>query len=432
MRFIHTGDFHLKMSPEKDFEWSKNRKREIYETFEKIVSEAAKKGANLLLIAGDMFHEQPKIKDLKEVDSVFAGIPKVHVVITAGNHDYIGANSPYRDYEWSPNVTFLKSDTWESVYFEDINTEVYGFSYHERTVRKDVTLGIRPGDNSRINILMVHGGSAEDVPFNGESLEHSGFDYVALGHIHKPDILSRKVRYCGSPEPLDRNETGEHGYILGEITGKEKAKNLLTGESGENSGERGQACAEKDAKTGEPGIFSAEPGDGMRGGASFMFVAASKRRYFHENVEVNPEMTDFLLRECILRIIAEKGRENYYSFELVGKRDPDITFDTEDMRIGISSAMSALRTSVKADGEVSEKDSEEEAAGGSISVGDIMKITDRTAPNYDFERLQAENSDNVVGMFIEAVKNSDFSQEVIDKALAYGMEALQVTSGRRK
>ena len=33
MRFIHTGDFHLKMSPEKDFEWSKNRKREIYEKF---------------------------------------------------------------------------------------------------------------------------------------------------------------------------------------------------------------------------------------------------------------------------------------------------------------------------------------------------------------------------------------------------------------
>lgn len=380
MRFIHTGDFHLKMSPERDFEWSKDRKRELYETFENIVLGAGDGGAKLLLIAGDLFHEQPKRKDLKEADSIFGRIPDVHVVIVAGNHDYISANSPYRDFEWSPNVTFLKSDMPESVYFEDINTEVYGFSYHERMVREDVTAGLKPKDSSRINILMVHGGTPEDVPFDVKALEKSGFDYVALGHIHKPDEAGNNVRYCGSPEPLDRNETGKHGYISGYI--------------------------DKSAKE-----------------ASFSFVEASKRKYYHEIISVDAGTTDFLIRDRIKGLIAEKGGENYFCIELKGKRDPDITIDTENIRKYAASFMheSADGSDINIDGDTNGN----HGISGKMS-GDILSITDKTVPDYDFDRLQAENGDNVVGMFIESVRNSGQSAEIIEKALNYGMEALRV------
>lgn len=349
MRFIHTADFHLKMNPEKDYEWSKDRKREIYGTFEKIVLGAAEQGAELLLIAGDLFHEQPRIRDLREADSVFGRIPAVHVVIIAGNHDYIRPGSAYNDFTWSPNVTFLASDRPESVYFEDINTEVYGFSYHDRMVREDRTEGLKPANPSRINILMVHGGTAEDVPFDTKALENSGFDYVALGHIHKAGEIGRNVRYCGSPEPLDRNETGEHGYILGEIDDKE------------------------------------------HGNLQVSFVKAAQRQYFHESITVNPDMTQYLLKERIAGLIEEKGTGNYYCIELTGRRAPETVFETEDL------------------------------------PRNVLSVTDNTVPNYDFDRLQAENSDNVIGMFIASVRNSGEDAQVVEKALYYGLEALRET-----
>ena len=47
----------------------------------------------------------------------------------------------------------------------------------------------------------------------------SGFDYVALGHIHKPEMDEKnRMAYCGSLEPIDMNDMGERGYIYGEVT----------------------------------------------------------------------------------------------------------------------------------------------------------------------------------------------------------------------
>ena len=40
------------------------------------------------------------------------------------------------------------------------------------------------------------------------------FDYVALGHIHKPEYLSETAAYCGSPEGLSFGESGDHGVIV--------------------------------------------------------------------------------------------------------------------------------------------------------------------------------------------------------------------------
>ena len=51
-----------------------------------------------------------------------------------------------------------------------------------------------------------------------KSFISSSFDYIALGHIHKPAILIRDTAaYSGSLEPVDRNEMGAHGYIEGHI-----------------------------------------------------------------------------------------------------------------------------------------------------------------------------------------------------------------------
>ena len=93
MKFIHTGDIHWGMSPDSDKPWSRERARDIRDTFAAIIEKTRKTGADCLFIAGDLFHRQPLQKDLKEVNYLFSTIPGVRVIIIAGNHDRIRLSS---------------------------------------------------------------------------------------------------------------------------------------------------------------------------------------------------------------------------------------------------------------------------------------------------------------------------------------------------
>ena len=160
MKFIHTGDIHWGMTPDADKPWGSERAQAIKNTFKKIIAQAGKMQADCLFISGDLFHRQPLVRDLKEVNYLFTTIPNVKVILIAGNHDRIRDNSALLSFAWSPNVTFLMEPTLRSVYFEDINTEVYGFSYHTTEIKKPLLEDIQVPLNNRIQILMAHGGDA--------------------------------------------------------------------------------------------------------------------------------------------------------------------------------------------------------------------------------------------------------------------------------
>ncbi len=210
MHFIHTGDLHLGAAPDSNTPWAKERAMAVRNSLPRIVALAKMERADLLLITGDLFNRIPIHKELKDINYYFSQIPKTRIVITAGNHDFITDNSPYNDFAWAPNVTFLGSPYVSSVYFADINTEVHGFSYHSREITDPILDGIRAPKDSRIHILMAHCGDATHVPVKLAALARSGFDYVALGHIHKPRIFKNtRMAYCGSPEPLDNTDTLE-------------------------------------------------------------------------------------------------------------------------------------------------------------------------------------------------------------------------------
>ena len=44
---------------------------------------------DLLFISGDLFHRQPLMRELKEVNYLFSTIPDTRVYLMAGNHDFI-------------------------------------------------------------------------------------------------------------------------------------------------------------------------------------------------------------------------------------------------------------------------------------------------------------------------------------------------------
>ena len=290
MKFIHTGDIHWGMCPDANKPWGKERALAIKDTFRTIIENAKEMDVDCLFISGDLFHRQPLMKDLKEVNYLFSTAPSVTIIIIAGNHDRIRDNSALLSFTWSPNVTFLMDENLTSVYFEDINTEVHGFSYHRAEIKEPLLDDIQVPLNSRIQILMAHGGDPAHLPISFNSLELSPFSYIALGHIHKPHIVVEgKMAYCGSPEPLDLTETGPHGYYMGEI--HPVTRKLL----------------------------------------SLKFVPASSLQYVPLAVNVSKDTTNGELSDRIAREIQNRGEQNIYRFRLKGMRDPEIEFDLEQL-----------------------------------------------------------------------------------------------------
>ncbi|MBP5159895.1 MAG: metallophosphoesterase, partial [Lachnospiraceae bacterium] len=56
IRFVHTADVHLGMSPDKGCPWENKRRQDIWDTFGRIIDLCNSEEADLLLISGDLFH----------------------------------------------------------------------------------------------------------------------------------------------------------------------------------------------------------------------------------------------------------------------------------------------------------------------------------------------------------------------------------------
>lgn len=288
MKFIHTADIHWGMIPDSDKPWGKKREQAIRLTFQAIIEDARESHADLLLISGDLFHRQPMARDLKEVNYLFSTIPGTRVVLIAGNHDRVRKSSALLSFTWAPNVTFLMDENLSSVYFENLNTEVYGFSYHTPEITENRLDSLSLPASRRTRILMLHGGDPKHLPFDRQALAASPFSYIALGHIHKPAVLlENRMAYPGSPEPLDMTETGPHGYFTGEI-------DTLTGRV-----------------------------------TSLSFKTISQAQYISLVVNVTPATTNTELSQIIADEIRKRGASNIYRFRIRGMRDPDTQFDLE-------------------------------------------------------------------------------------------------------
>ena len=124
MKFFHIADTHLGAIPDAGFAWSEERRSEIWESFRSVVAKADREEVDLLLIAGDLFHRQPLMRELKEVNYLFSTLKKTKVVFIIGNHDYLKVDSYYLDFPWSENVTCLRGKECESVVFEDLEMTV--------------------------------------------------------------------------------------------------------------------------------------------------------------------------------------------------------------------------------------------------------------------------------------------------------------------
>lgn len=291
MKFIHIADVHLGAVPDSGQPWGTLREKEIWTSLQNIVHVCNQEKAELLLIAGDFFHRQPLVRELKEANYILSKLETAKAVLMAGNHDYISGRSNYQNFVWDEKIHMFPGNVMTSVEFEELGAKVYGFSYHDRDITEPLYDNVRPEDPEKINILLAHGGDETNIPINRRKLSESGFDYIALGHIHKPELISERMAYSGSLEPIDKNETGQRGYIIGEIT--EENKKRVT---------------------------------------RIQFVPSSIREYKRVNLNVTADTTNGSLQDQAREIMRSSGEQHIYSFLIQGVRDEVLHFDKEAIR----------------------------------------------------------------------------------------------------
>lgn len=288
MRFIHLADVHLGAVPDRGYPWSEKRENEIWETFRRIITGIRENPVDLLFIAGDLFHRQPLLHELKEVNYLFSTIPETRIYLIAGEHDYLKSDSFYRNFVWSSNVTFFSGDKITCVKDKKMDVYVYGMSYTHPEITASMYNELRPESQEGMHILLAHGGDALHCPLNVERLAAAGFDYIAMGHLHTPQVLLRDMAvYSGSPEPVDRNDFGPHGYIEGR---SESGKVRLN------------------------------------------FVPCSLRTYQQLLLNVDEDSTQLTLEEKLKEEIFQRGGLNIYRVILQGKRRSGILLIPEKLK----------------------------------------------------------------------------------------------------
>lgn len=228
MKFIHIADMHFD-SPfvnlsDKDI-MGDLRRLEQRKAFKKVIEYIKENDIKYLFISGDLYeHKYVKKSTIEYINNLFKEIPETKILISPGNHDPKIKNSYYNKFEWNDNVKIFGSKI-EKVELPEV--DIYGYGFDDFYCTDSGIENFEIENKNKINILIIHGtldgASIEEKQYNSmtkKMLKQKGFDYIALGHIHKRDYNSEEnqnIVYPGSTISLGFDELGEHGMILGEI-----------------------------------------------------------------------------------------------------------------------------------------------------------------------------------------------------------------------
>ena len=228
MKFVHIADMHFD-TPFKSLSAKENlgeiRRLEQRKIFKQIIEFIKENYIQYLFIAGDLYeHEYVKQSTIEYINSLFREIPNTKIFISPGNHDPYIKNSYYKNYNWAENVYIFK-DKLEK--YEDENVNIYGMAFTEFYMEESLINHFALDYSIKPSILVAHidlNGSKDEEGFSYNPILESklnsiGFDYIAMGHIHKNNIENKnRIYYPGSTISLGFDEIGEHGMIVGEIS----------------------------------------------------------------------------------------------------------------------------------------------------------------------------------------------------------------------
>ncbi|WP_237036383.1 metallophosphoesterase family protein [Mediannikoviicoccus vaginalis] len=355
LTFLHSGDFHLGSyfySSDLPVELVENRRENIWASIESLFSYAKEKKTDCIFLCGDIFNENyVTLSILERLNSLFKTVPETKIFIIFGNHDPYSKNSKFKYLNLASNVFVFDDDNVKSFEFEDFN--VYGISYTDRILNKSSYFEDIKLDRKKINILLLHTDilmpNFNYMNLNLSDIENLGFDYIALGHIHKPQKVKENIIYPGSLEPLSFKETGFHGAIYGEFENRKLYKK---------------------------------------------FIPLSSSIFTLVNYELKESFDFYYLLEHLKDNVLVEDKNNYIRLTLTGKLPMGFDLDIKGLE-------EALKKYVH-----------------------YIEVIDNTEENYDIEKILDLNRENQIGIFIDKVNSLNESQEIKEKILKYGLNAL--------
>ena len=228
MKFVHIADMHFDTSfttLTNKANLGDTRRLDQRLAFKKVIDYIKENEIPYLFIAGDFYeHEYIRLSTIEYINNLFAEIPDTQIFISPGNHDPYIKDSFYNKYYWNENVHIF--DAKLSV-FEQEDVDVYGFGFDDFYYTNHDLENTELKNPEKINVLVAHGdlnasntSEREYNPMSERMLEDKGFDYVALGHIHKLDYNTKpnqRIVYPGSTVSMGFDELGKHGMIVGNV-----------------------------------------------------------------------------------------------------------------------------------------------------------------------------------------------------------------------
>ena len=184
LQITHTSDVHL--NDEADG-------IQVREAFTQVVDTVLDTDSDLFLIAGDLFDHNEIQRST--VDFVYAQLARVScpTVIIVGNHDCWDERSVMKRMDFSKagrHVTLLDHAEGAQVTFSELHATVWGRCMLDHDLSNKPMAGAPQRKGDMWHIGMAHGLYTDDPDTQRSSLilpqeiEASGFDYLALGHVH--------------------------------------------------------------------------------------------------------------------------------------------------------------------------------------------------------------------------------------------------------
>lgn len=245
MKILHTSDWHLGHTL-----YGYDRTEEQQSMLDQIVKIAQHLKPDLFLVSGDIFHtSEPKPAVQKMFNRAIATLakscPDMTIVITAGNHDSGSKHEIFKT-PWEalnvymvgkfdkdnleshiieiPDKGFVIALPFTNDRFLPDNTyqQLIDLANEKNTGNLPVVFsahtalsGVDFAGHEDVNDKRVGGVDVMDVKSIG-----TGYDYLALGHIHKPQFVhtgKHNVRYSGSPMAVSFDEAYEHSVTFSVI-----------------------------------------------------------------------------------------------------------------------------------------------------------------------------------------------------------------------
>ena len=253
-KIIHTSDWHLGQNF-----YGYDRSEEQADFLRQLVDIVRQQQPDALLVSGDIFHTAAPSSAavtlyVNAMLDIHNACPKMAIVVIAGNHDSASRlqcdsrlwelagvkvlGGIARDSEGladlDHHIIHVKGKGIVAAVpfaypasFPLVNDEHVGSEQRQPVYFQSLLDHVNAENPAQLPVVLMAHLAVNGSDFTGHEVGMmecvevgvlgNGYDYAALGHIHRPQDVSERARYCGTPLAVSFDEQCEHSVSIVEI-----------------------------------------------------------------------------------------------------------------------------------------------------------------------------------------------------------------------